>query len=391
MTAHIPVSDMTRPVAVLDRSSLARAVALATLTVDRKNTIPILSNLRLRGDGESLSVIGTDLDCEIIARVAGAADSRLDVTVPAHMLKDILGKAKDSELASLDDASTDESYRCGVDLGGVKFNLNSLPATDYPEMEAVGSDCKTTDFEVEPDVLVDLFSKVKFCQSTEETRYYLNGVFFHSPERSGKLRTVATDGHRMAVMEVEAPAGSADFSGAIVPRRAVGILLDILKVMRKPPGILGPVTVSVEPRRIAFCIGSVRLTSKLIDGTFPDYERVVPRHGDKATVAVKSLVDAVTQVSLISPEKGKAVKLDFTGTGLTVSQHNADTGFSETTISCESEKPLTIGFNSRYLLDVAGHIGAESMYLSLNDAGSPMVVFDPADARFKAVLMPMRI
>lgn len=391
MTEHKPVSELTRPVAVLDRSALARAVALATLTVDKKNHIPVLSNLRLKGEGESLVVIGTDMDNEIHVPVAGAADSRLDVTVPAHMLKDILSKAKDSELASLEDATLpDGETRCGVDLGGVKFKLNAIPAADFPAMAPVGSEHKTTDFEVEPEVLADLFSKVKFCQSTEETRYYLNGVFFHSPERSGKLRAVATDGHRLAVMEVEAPAGSSGFAGAIVPRKAVGLLLDILKVARKLPGGPGPVTVSFEPGRIAFCVGHVTLTSKLVDGTFPEYERVIPRYGHTATVSVKKLEEAVAQVAIISQEKGKAVKLDFTSDRLTVSQQNPDTGFSETTIPCLADEPLHIGFNSRYLLDMLGHIAGDSMLMTLTDASSPAVIRDPADPRFMAVLMPMR-
>ena len=390
MTEHKPVSDLGRPVAVLDRSALSRAVALATLTVDKKNHIPVLSNLRLKGEGESLVVIGTDMDNEIYVPVAGAADSRLDITVPAHMLKDILSKAKDSELASLDDASTDDVSLCGVDLGGVKFKLNAIPATDFPVMAPVGSEHKTTDFEVEADVLTDILSKIEFAMSSEETRYYLNGIFLHSPERSGKLRAVATDGHRLAVMEVDAPEGCGGWPGAIVPRKTVGLLLDILKVARKLPGGAGPVTVMAEPGRVAFCVGDITLTSKLVDGTFPDYERVIPRAGDGAVIAVKPLVDAVTQVTLISSQRNKSVKLEFGYDRLSLSCRD-DNGTSETVIPCESAAILEIGFNSLYLKELMGEMEGDSALVSLTDSGSPAVWTDPADARFKAVLMPMRV
>lgn len=393
MTEHKPVSEMTRPVAVLDRGSLAVAVALATLTVERKNHIPVLGNLRLKGSGESLAVIGTDMDNEIHVPVPGAADSRLDITVPAHMLKDILSKAKDSEMASLEDATLpDGETRCGVDLGGVQFKLNAISATDFPVTFPVGTDHKTTDFEIDAGVLTEMLSKVRFAVSTEETRHYLNGIFLHHSQYSNGLRAVATDGHRLGIMEVEAPAGSAGLTGAIIPRKAVGLLLDIIKVQRKAAGgKLPPVTVSVEPGRIAFCVDSVTLTSKLVDGTFPDYERVIPRSGDAASVPVKAMKEAVTQVCLIGNTKGQSVKLDFSADRLHLSCRDADNGTSETAILCGSAAVLEIGFNARYLLDVLDEMESGDAFVTLTDSGNPAVWTDPADARFKAVLMPMRV
>jgi len=388
MTEHLPVSEISRPVAVLDRAGLARAVALAAMAADRKSAIPILSNLRLRGYGGALEVIGTDCDLEISVMVEGPADARLDLTVPAHMLKDILTKAKDSALASLDDASNDDVFRCGVDLGGVKFKLNAIPATDFPVLDPVSYGHS---FQVDADTVNDLLGKTSFAISTEETRYYLNGIHLHSLDRLGVFRAVSTDGHRLAMMEIPAPEGSLGMPGVILPRRAVGLLIDAIKLLGKGKETLPMVRVEIASDRARFTIGGFTLTSKLVDGSFPDYERVVPRSGDMANIDVKEAKDAISQISLISGNpKGQTVKFSFARDRLVLSCRDDDNGTSEAVVPCGSAATLEIGFAARYLIDILAEISAGHVFMWLTDSGSPAVFTDPCDPRFKAVLMPKR-
>lgn len=385
----------SRPVAVLERAALAHAVNIVTLAIERKNTIPILSNLCLTGDGESLTVKGTDLDIEIAVRVPGAADSRMAITVPAHMLKDILAKARDSELASIDHppaapTGKDKTYRAAIDMGGVRFNLSALPYDDFPHLTAEFSHS----FTIAADELAAMFDRTKFAISTEETRYYLNGVYLHHV-REG-LRATATDGHRLAMMTTAAPEGSEGMPGVIVPRKMIGLVLTVLKAAGKAGGkgySLPPISVQVSASRIRFTIGEIVMTSKLIDGTFPDYQRVIPRHNDKvASLDVAAFGEAVEQVSLIHGKEGRAVKLAFSEARLTLTATNADAGTAEMTIAVGyGAESLDIGFNARYIRDVLANLAGESVTMHLNDAGSPTVLNDPADSRFTAVLMPMRV
>lgn len=378
-----------RPTALMERAPLAFAVNMAAMVVEKRNTIPILSNLLLQGDGEGLTVTGTDLDVEIRTRVTGTADSRLAVTVPAHMLKDILAKAKASDLASIDDLSEGTA---AIDMGGVRFKLQALPAGDFPDLSHGEFSHR---FAVPADDLASMFDKVKFAISTEETRYYLNGIYLNH-DHQGDLRAAATDGHRLAMMTLDAPAGSEGMPGVIVPRKAVKLLLDVLKATGKALGkgeALPPVTMEISASKIRFTVGAVTMTCKLIDGTYPDYTRCVPRHNEKrCTMDVKAMADAVNQVSLISSEKAGKVKLEFSNGACRFSVNNPDAGSAETTVAADyADGEMDIGFNARYVLDVLAEISTDAVTLHLAEAGSPTLFTDCGDTRFAAVLMPMRV
>jgi DNA polymerase III subunit beta len=270
--------------------------------------------------------------------------------------------------------------------GRSNFKLQCLPQADFPELSA-GSFPHI--FRLEAAALKGLIDKTQFAISTEETRYYLNGIYLHAHESGGKLklRAVATDGHRLARAEVTAPAGSEGMPGVIIPRKTVS---ELHKLVDQPDVA---VTVELSETKIRFTIGSVVLTSKLIDGTFPDYQRVIPTGNDKHLVIDReSFARAVDRVSTISSERGRAVKLSIADGQVTLAVNNPDSGSATEEIPADySSDPLEIGFNAKYLLDVAAQLSGSQANFMLADAGSPTLIHDATDEHALYVLMPMRV
>jgi DNA polymerase-3 subunit beta len=282
---------------------------------------------------------------------------------------------------------TDEDGNAmSVISGRSSFRLQCLPQSDFPELTA-GSFSHI--FRVDSDALRGLIEKTQFAISTEETRYYLNGIYLHAIEANGKLklRAVATDGHRLARTEIEAPAGSEGMPGIIIPRKTVSELQKLVDA----PDIA--VTVELSDTKIRFTIGSVVLTSKLIDGTFPDYQRVIPTGNDKKLVVDRqTFAAAVDRVSTISSERGRAVKLSLGDGQVTLTVNNPDSGSATEELAADySSDPIEIGFNARYLLDVAAQLSGGNAEFLLADAGSPTLIHDTADDNALYVLMPMRV
>ena len=366
----------------IERSAFLRALNHVQSVVERRNTIPILSNVLLQATGGELKLTATDLDIEIVESVAAMVATPGAATVPAHMLYDIVRKLPDGAQLELDQGG--DANRVNVFTGRSRFSLQALPPEDFPDL-ATGEFPNT--FLISAGDLKGLIEKTRFAISTEETRYYLNGIYFHEVTAGNLLRAVATDGHRLAQAQIPRPDGANGMPGVIVPRKTV---LEVVKLLE---GVDAEIEVALSASKIRFTAGGLTLTSKLIDGTFPDYERVIPRHNDKVLeIDARTFASAVDRVSTISMEKGRAVKLHMSAGKLMLSVNNPDSGSAEEELLCSYDADaIEIGFNARYLLDVAGQVKSEAIVFNLADAGSPTIVRDPGDEQALYVLMPMRV
>jgi DNA polymerase-3 subunit beta len=376
-------SDWTMKVTV-ERSELLKSLGHVHRVVERRNTIPILANVLLHGDRTKLSLKATDLDVEVTDTIAAEVAPGGSTTVPAHMFFDIVRKLPEGAQIALE--SSGDRAALAIRAGRSRFTLQTLPESDFPDLSAGEM---THKFTLKADELKRLIDKTQFAISTEETRYYLNGIYLHAAgtAKAQTLRAVATDGHRLAQMEVELPKGAAGMPGIIVPRKTVG---EVHRLMEDGET---EVTIELSTGKIRFTIGPTVLTSKLIDGTFPDYARVIPVGNDKELVVDKKAFEAaVDRVSTVSSERGRAVKLSLTAARLLLSVTNPDSGSANEELEVEYEAdPIDIGFNSRYLLDIAAQIEGEAAVLKLADPGSPTLIQDKEQRGALYVLMPMRV
>jgi DNA polymerase-3 subunit beta len=369
---------------IIERSNLLKTLGHVHRVVERRNTIPILSNVLVKTEDGALRLKATDLDLEITETVAANGEQEGATTVPAHLLYDIVRKLADGSEVKL--ATNAEGSQMTVTSGRSNFRLQCLPESDFPDITA---GTFSHSFKIAASALGRLVERTQFAISTEETRYYLNGIFLHTIESEGKLRlrAVATDGHRLARAEMEAPAGSEGMPGIIIPRKTVGELQKLLDDGGDD------ILVELSDSKIRFTIGPVVMTSKLIDGTFPDYQRVIPQGNDKAlTLDRQSFSAAVDRVSTISSERGRAVKLAVTAGQLTLTVNSPDSGTAteELAVGYESDD-IEIGFNARYLLDITGQLSGDEAVFMLADPGSPTLIKDGGDDGTLYVLMPMRV
>lgn len=368
----------------VEQSALLKSLSHVYRVVERRNTIPILANVLLRASGGALQLKATDLDIEVVETLAANVAVDGATTVPAHTLHDIVRKL--AEGAELQVETGIDASQLVLRGGRSRFQLQSLPEQDFPDM-AEGE--PTHRFTMPASELKRLLEKTQFAISTEETRYYLNGIFMHTvdTEAGVMLRAVATDGHRLARTELPAPAGSAGMPGIIIPRKTVA---EVLKLVSE---VEADASVSLSTSKIRFTIGSVVLTSKLIDGTFPDYTRVIPVANDKRLIVERAdFTRAVDRVSTISSERGRAVKLALTEGRLTLSVNNPDAGNAVEEIEVDyAAGALDIGFNAKYLLDIAGQLEGDTTVFKLADPSSPTLIQDREGASTLYVLMPMRV
>ena len=371
----------------IERASLLKSLGHVQSVVERRNTIPILSNVLLRAEPGSLSLLATDMDIEIVETIQASVDSAGAATAPAHTLYDIVRKLPDGSQVELD--ATGDSNAVAIRADRSRFRLGSLPVEDFPAMS--GGDLPSR-FSLSPNDLRILIDRTRFAISTEETRYYLNGIFFHATSQDGMpvLRAVATDGHRLARIQMALPAGAEEMPDVIIPRKTVTELRKLIDEAE------GDIEVALSASKIRVGLDGIVLTSKLIDGTFPDYQRVIPSNNDKTMeVEAKRLADAADRVATISTEKNRAVKLALTRGEpglLTLSASNAEQGLATEELEVSYDAPdLEIGFNSRYLLDITQQIDGDAAQFTMFDAASPTIIRDVADASALYVLMPMRV
>ncbi len=368
----------------VERAALLKSLGHVHRVVERRTTIPILSNALLRAENGSLHLRATDLDIEVTEMLGADIEEAGGTTVAAHMLHDIIRKLPDGAQVSLE--MTGEAGGLLLRSGRSRFNLQSLPESDFPDLNAGDLSHR---FALAAGDLKKLIDKTQFAISTEETRYYLNGIYIHTTEVDGHvmLRAVATDGHRLARVEIPAPSGSAGMPGVIVPRKAVA------EVQKLVEDVNAEVVIELSTTKIRFTFGDVVLTSKLIDGTFPDYARVIPTNNDKRLIIdCAPFAAAVDRVSTISSERGRAVKLSLTDGRLTLSVTNPDSGSAMEELEVDYDSgALEIGFNARYLLDITSQLDSDTALFRLADAGSPTLIQDRDGAAALYVLMPMRV
>ncbi len=369
---------------VIERSHLLKALAHVQSVVERRGTIAVLSNVKIDAQDDTVSFSATDMDIAIVESVPGNVARNGLTTVPAHMLYEIVRKLPEG--AQVEITESDDNSRVSVRAGQSRFSLACLPVEEFPVM-AEGD--LEYNFSLKVPECKAIIEKPSFAMSNEETRYYLNGIYLHViGSGAGKaLRAVATDGHRLSRVEVAMPPGADGMPGVIVPRKAIYELRKLLAEYQ------GEVAISLSESKIRFALGSATIVSKLIDGNFPDYERVIPNANDKILeVDRKSFADAVDRVSVISSDKTRAVKLHAESGKLTLSASSSEHGMaSEEIESTYSAQTLEMGFNSRYMLEMLANIEGDTVQFLLNDSASPALVRDPADVSALYVIMPMRV
>ena len=376
--------------ATIERATLLHSLSHVQSVVERRNTIPILSNVLIeaKADG-TVKVMATDLDLQVVeAMPAASVESPGAITVSAHLLFDIARKLPDGSQVSLETADN----RMVVKAGRSRFQLPTLPRDDFPVI--VEGDQPTT-FEVPAATLAQLVDRTRFAISTEETRYYLNGIFFHvaddGPGGQPVLKAAATDGHRLARFTIPRPDGAEGMPDVIVPRKCVAELRKLLE-----ESLDSNVQIDLSASKIRFTLGGeggIVLTSKLIDGTFPDYSRVIPTGNDKLLkLDPKSFFAGVDRVATIATEKTRAVKMSVDNDRVTLSVTSPDNGTAAEEIAAAyGSEGLEIGFNANYLKDILAQIEGDNVELHLADAGAPTLIRQNDASPALYVLMPMRV
>lgn len=368
----------------IERGSLLKAVSHAQSVVERRNTIPILANVLIEAEGDTVSFRATDLDIEVVDQAPAKIERAGATTVPAVTLHEIVRKLPDGALITLTDDGA--SGRVAVEAGRSNFTLQTLPREDFPVMTSTEY---SANFTAQAPMLRRLFDKSKFAISTEETRYYLNGVYMHTADSEGgqTLRCVATDGHRLARIDADLPEGAEAMPGVIVPRKTVGELRKLLDDDEMK------IAVSVSETKVRFATPEITLTSKVIDGTFPDYTRVIPTGNTRRLeVDAAEFAQAVDRVATVSSERSRAVKLALDEDRLVLSVNAPDSGAAEEELAVAyGDEHLEIGFNAKYLLEIASQVDRENAVFLFNSAGDPTLMREGNDLSAVYVVMPMRV
>ena len=368
--------------ATIERAVLLKGLAHVQSVVERRNTIPILSNVLIDAQsGTGVQLMATDLDLQVVELIDAQVAVPGATTVPAHTLFDIVRKLPDGAQVEL----SVSAGRMTVSAGRYKSNLATLPREDFP---VIAEADLPTQFTLPAQTLRDMIDKTRFAISTEETRYYLNGIFLHVPAAApGMLRAAATDGHRLALIELPKPGGAEGMPDVIIPRKCVA---EVRKLLDEADG---DVELSLSNAKIRFHIGNALLTSKLIDGTFPDYSRVIPTANDRLLkIDPKTLAEGVDRVAAIANEKTRAVKIGLDRDKVTLSVTSPENGTAAEDLAADYDAaPFEVGFNHRYLLDILDQVDGSAVEVHFADAAAPTLIREAQGSPALYVLMPMRV
>ncbi len=368
--------------ATIERATLLKSLGHVQSVVERRNTIPILSNVLIEANADgSIRLMATDLDLQIVESVEAQVETPGATTVSAHTLFDIARKLPEGAQVSL--AASEGKMQ--INAGRARFNLQTLPRDDFP---VIAEGELPTAFELPAGTLKEIIDKTRFAISTEETRYYLNGIFWHvTDDAQPVLKAAATDGHRLARVTVARPDGASGMPDIIIPRKCIGELRKLLDEIE------GSVEISLSGSKIRFGLGSAVLTSKLIDGTFPDYNRVIPTGNDKLLkIDPHSFKEGVDRVATIASEKTRAVKMALERDKITLSVTSPENGTAAEEVPGDyGAEGFEIGFNARYLMDILDQVDGDSVEVHLADAAAPTLIRENDKASALYVLMPMRV
>lgn len=361
------------------REELLRPLQVVNGVVERRQTLPILSNLLIRAETNRITVVGTDLEVEMVVEAQVADAEPGEATLPARKLLDICRTLPDEADMTLETDGEQATVRSGRS----RFRLSTLPVGDFPSLEDMAV---LREIQVSEGELKRLIERTHFAMAQQDVRYYLNGLMLEI--RDGGLRAVATDGHRLALSQCEAEVTEGELQQVIVPRKGITELLRLLEEGEQK------VKLEIGANHLRVRAHDTSLTTKLIDGRFPDYERVLPQQTDKRVVADKGLVrDALTRTSILSNEKFRGVRFTLGEGVLKTQAHNPEQEEAEEEIEVRYEgEPLEIGFNASYVLDALNAVSGEEVRLELSDPNSSCLI-TPNDESVvsKYVVMPMRL
>ena len=369
--------------AKINKRSLVQTLSHLHSVVEKRNTIPILANVLIEAKDKKLMLAATDMEIAELQSISCEVLQEGAVTTPAHILYDIVRKLPDEAMIELE---SKEGKKLGIKSDKISFSLMCLPPNDFPDIH---SGEYPEGFDIEASSLSRLIDKTLFSVSTEETRYYLNGIYLHSikDDEQEVLRAVATDGHRLSRLSASLPKNVKNLEGVIIPRKTV---TEIKKII---DNLEGKVKIQIAKNKIKFTIDNVIITSKLLDGAFPDYERVIPENNTKELIVDKlEFIAAVDRVSTLSSDRTRAIKFSLVKRNLEITAENPDQGSAKENINVHYDgDDLEIGFNSKYLIDIARQITGANIKFMLSDKLSPTLLLDEEDNLALYLLMPMHI
>lgn len=370
---------------IIEKNTFLKLLGHANNVVERRNTLLILANILIEAKEDRIRITATDMEMEVIEEAAAQIIEQGQTTVPAAVIFEYVGKLNDG--AQIEVETDEENAKLVLKSGKSNFSQPTMPANEFPLMD---TEDFTHNFQMDSAKLRDLLHRVRFAMSTEETRYYLNGVYIHALEgddAAPKLRLVATDGHRMARLEDTLPEGASGIPGIIVPRKTVNDLIRLLEDQE------GNIDLSLGATKIRFEIDDLLLTSKLIDGRFPDYDRVIPTDNNIVLdVDQKELRTVLNRVAIVATERTKTVRMKLQSNTAILSSVSNEQGSAEDELLVEfSGQPLTIGFNSKYMGEILSNITSDRAQILMMDESNPFIISDSNDETALYLLMPLRV
>ncbi len=369
---------------VLTRGDLLKGISTVQSAVASKNTMPILANVLLEARDKKLELVATDLDMGIRCSVQAEVVDKGSITINAKKLSDIVRELPEASV----DLEIDDNHKMILVCQKSSFKIHGLPKDDFPILPEVKKDKV---FKVKGPLLQEMIHKTIFAVSTDETRYVLNGVFFQA--EGGKLRMVATDGHRLAFIQKKMEGKTDEKCSVIIPTKTLNELSKAISDVGKGKEDEITVEITATDNQIKFVVEGVEIVSRLIEGQFPNYEQVIPKESDKKLEAsTADLAAATRRVAILTSEKSNSIRYQVKGTKLTISSKTPDMGEAkeEMDVNYKGEE-IGIAYNAKYVLDVLKNVGTEAVNIELTQPLSPGILRPKGDADYLCVIMPMRV